>query len=265
METITLQQLQTLFSDLRAETTWDVDGEMLWGYFFLSPDPDKLMAAGGALAERGYEIVGVFENDEEEGDEDMHVLQVERVEAHTPESLHARNQELEAFAAEYGLDSYDGMDVNPVDSGDDDSVEEDGGGAIENPELVAAMEALQEDDSAEAQEALTAQLFDAVFLLPVSGEPSEEEDDESLQLIVCTDDDGVEFLPLFTDVGALKNWAEETTSAIAIDSSEAWEYVLNLENCAGAVINPGDASLAIPRDQVEILSNAMKGDGNEEE
>ena len=267
METITLHQLQKLFTDLRTETTWDVDGEMLWGYFFLAPDPDKLMAAGGALAEQGYEIVGVFENDEDEGEEYSHVLHVERVETHTPESLHARNQELDAFATQYGLSAYDGMDVNPVDGEDedfDDLDEDDGDGAIENPALVAAINALQEDNSEAAQQELTNQLQNAGFLLPVSGEPSEEEDDDNeLQLIVCTDDEGLEFLPLFTDVASLKNWADETTSAMAIDSSEAWEYVLSAPEFAGAVINPADASIAIPRDQVEILKQDKETEGDD--
>lgn len=42
------------------------------------------------------------------------ILHVEKEEAHSPESLHERNAQLDALAALHGLDSYDGMDVGPL-------------------------------------------------------------------------------------------------------------------------------------------------------
>ena len=39
---------------------------------------------------------------------------MQRVEAHSVDSLFARNEQLYEFATEHGLDSYDGMDVGPV-------------------------------------------------------------------------------------------------------------------------------------------------------
>jgi hypothetical protein len=38
------------------------------------------------------------------------------VEAHTAQSLYARNEALEQFAAEVGVECYDGMDVGPASS-----------------------------------------------------------------------------------------------------------------------------------------------------
>jgi len=260
METIPLQQLKAFFSDLQEETGWNLDGDMLWGYFFLSEDPDKLMAAGGKLADEGYSIVGVFDADEEE---EGFVLHVERLETHTPETLHARNGELEAFASEYGLDSYDGMDVNPPSNEDEFPAGENLSGAIENPELLAAMAAAEKEDTTDNRIEVTLQLQQAIYLLPVAGEPAE--DDEELELVLCSDDDDQDFVPLFTDVGALKRWATETTSAVAIDAYEAWEHVLAIPDCAGAVINPADESLVIPRDQVELLKNALENEESEED
>src|SRR5690348_13267817 len=49
METITIEQLQELFAGLRSETSWNVDGEMLWGYFFISKDQEKLERAANTL------------------------------------------------------------------------------------------------------------------------------------------------------------------------------------------------------------------------
>ena len=108
---ITLQDLQDMFANMRAQTKWDVDGEMLWGYFFTDPDPKKLERVVAPLTRSGYHFVSLSETD----DKTTHFLHVERVEKHTPQSLHARNAEFYRLAQEFGLESYDGMDVGPAD------------------------------------------------------------------------------------------------------------------------------------------------------
>jgi hypothetical protein len=59
----------------------------------------------------GYREVALYRTD----DRSTYFLHVERVERHTPVSLHARNQELDALAKRHGIDAYDGMDVGPVE------------------------------------------------------------------------------------------------------------------------------------------------------
>ena len=103
-------ELERLFANLRTRTTWNVDGPLLWGYFFFDASTDKLDKAGAALVAAGYTLVGV----EQPAGSLLYRLHVTRVEAHTPASLHARNQELYAFAEKLGLESYDGMDVGPA-------------------------------------------------------------------------------------------------------------------------------------------------------
>jgi hypothetical protein len=107
---MTLQQMEDMFSNMRAKTKWDVDGDMLWGYFFTDLDPKKLERASQHLTQAGYRIVRIYPTD----DGSTHVLHVERIEKHTPQTLHARNGELEKLASEFALESYDGMDVGPV-------------------------------------------------------------------------------------------------------------------------------------------------------
>ena len=107
---ITLQDLDDMFANMRANTKWDVDGEMLWGYFFTDPDPKKLERVVQRLTNGGYHFVSIYETD----DKSTHFLHVERVEMHTPQTLHARNAEFYRLAGEYSLESYDGMDVGPV-------------------------------------------------------------------------------------------------------------------------------------------------------
>jgi hypothetical protein len=107
---MTLQQMEQMFANMRAQTKWDVDGEMLWGYFFTDPDTNKLERASQRLTASGYRLVKIYPTD----DKSTCFLHVERIEKHTPQTLHARNGEFEKLANELGLESYDGMDVGPV-------------------------------------------------------------------------------------------------------------------------------------------------------
>jgi hypothetical protein len=107
---ISLEQLEDMFANMRAKTKWDLDGDMLWGYFFTDSDPKKLEPVAKHLSKNGYRLVSIYPAD----DKRAHWLHVERVEHHTPKTLFARNQELEAVATEFRIATYDGMDVGPV-------------------------------------------------------------------------------------------------------------------------------------------------------
>jgi len=114
---ITLEKLQEMFTNMRREAPWDVEGDLLWGYFFTDPDPKKLQPVAERLSAAGYRIVKLYPTD----DGSTHFLHVERVETHSPESLHARNAEFYALASEFGIESYDGMDVGPVEPPHEDA------------------------------------------------------------------------------------------------------------------------------------------------
>jgi regulator of RNase E activity RraB len=125
---ITIEQLQEMFTNMREHTDWDVDGELLWGYFFTDADPDKLEKAAEALDEMGYDVVEIFqsEDDEDPSITDF-VLHVERIEPHTPQSLFDRNNELIVFAEKQGIESFDGVDVgSPFDDDDEEELEDEG-------------------------------------------------------------------------------------------------------------------------------------------
>lgn len=106
---ISLAQLEKMFASMRAGTKWNVDGPLLWGYFFFDPSDAKLQVAAKELQEAGYRVVGI-----QQVALQRFRLHVERIEAHTPSSLDARNGELYAFAEKHQLASYDGMDVGPA-------------------------------------------------------------------------------------------------------------------------------------------------------
>jgi len=99
--------LYEMFANMRRETNWDVDGVLLWGYFFTALSPQKLEKAAEYLVQQGYDFVRIYKTD----DGSVYVLHVERAEKHTPETLHIRNCEFEKLARDFGLESYDGMDV----------------------------------------------------------------------------------------------------------------------------------------------------------
>ena len=114
MARIEKKLLEEMFEDIRAKTKWPIDGDMLWGYFFTDTDRAKLSAAAAELSQRGYRLVDIHEPTAEDDDQELLWLHVERVETHSPETLHRRNDELYRFADKMGLRSYDGMDVGPV-------------------------------------------------------------------------------------------------------------------------------------------------------
>lgn len=108
-----LPQIEQIFARVRDEAGWDVTGPLLWGFFFTDADPAKLSAAAERLTATGYRRVDLYAADtENESDPPRYFLHVERVERLTPATLHERNRRLNAFAAELGLDSYDGWDVS---------------------------------------------------------------------------------------------------------------------------------------------------------
>jgi Regulator of ribonuclease activity B len=114
-ETISQQQLVEMFSNMRANPSWNVDGPLLWGYFFTAPKQAALEPVAKTLAARGYRLVGIYAGDKASpSDPDVWWLHVERVEKHTVDSLQARNGEFYGLARKFAGVRYDGMDVGPV-------------------------------------------------------------------------------------------------------------------------------------------------------
>jgi hypothetical protein len=98
---IELEMLEAMFDNIAAGPKWDMKGPMLWGYFFTDASAQKLEIVAEVLLETGYRLVELFEAEE-------------RVEIHSPQSLHERNAQLYELAERHGLRSYDGMDVGPA-------------------------------------------------------------------------------------------------------------------------------------------------------
>jgi hypothetical protein len=107
-------QLRQMFDGIRHQTKWNIDGDMLWGYFFADKRKDRLKKAQHELEAQGYRFVDLYEIEQDGKPSGVFMLHVEKVETHTVDSLDTRNGELDALAVKHRLQSYDGMDVGPV-------------------------------------------------------------------------------------------------------------------------------------------------------
>jgi hypothetical protein len=93
---------------------WDISKPLLWGYFFADQSKTKLELAQLLFKTKGYQIVGIYDSKPESDSPALWWLHIEKVEKHTVDTLHERNQEFYKFAEEHQIESYDGMDVGPA-------------------------------------------------------------------------------------------------------------------------------------------------------
>lgn len=118
-----LEGIREIFETARSEDNWNTEEEMLYSYYFIDRDVDKLEKLGLELEKQGYDFVDIFELGDEETEESTgdYLLHIDKIETHTPESLAQRNVEFQNLANEYELASYDGWEFGEV--GDDDEEE----------------------------------------------------------------------------------------------------------------------------------------------
>jgi hypothetical protein len=110
---ISKEKLQAMFASMRSSAPWNVDGPLLWGYYFTNSTPEPLKRAAAQLEAMGYRVVDISER-QNASSKARWWLHVEKIEVHSVESLDARNHEFYDFAARNKLSSYDGMDVGPA-------------------------------------------------------------------------------------------------------------------------------------------------------
>ena len=119
-----LESINEIFDKARTEDNWNTEGEMLYSFYFVDTDVDKLEKLGLKLEADGYDFVDIFELGDEETDESTgeYLLHIDKTEIHTPESLAQRNVEFQTLAKEYEIASFDGWEFGEV--GDYDEEEE---------------------------------------------------------------------------------------------------------------------------------------------
>lgn len=122
-----LEGIEKIFANAVEEDNWNLDEPMLYSFYFVDEDADKLEKLGIYLDEEGYDFVDVFELGDEETNESTgeYLLHIDKIEVHTPHSLAARNVEFAKLAEEHELKTYDGWEFGEVGDEDDEEDEED--------------------------------------------------------------------------------------------------------------------------------------------
>ena len=117
-----IEGIKKIFAEAREQDNWNTDEDMLYSYYFVDKNVDELEKLGNQLEKQGYEFVDIFElGDEETGDSTgEYLLQVDKVETHTPESLAQRNVEFQKLAKENDIEIYDGWEFGEVGVYDED-------------------------------------------------------------------------------------------------------------------------------------------------
>jgi hypothetical protein len=88
-----IENITKIFADAKNEDGWNMAEELLYSYYFVDEDIEKLEKLGMKLDEEGYFFLDIFELGDEETDESTgeYLLHIDKIEIHTPESLAQRN------------------------------------------------------------------------------------------------------------------------------------------------------------------------------
>lgn len=121
-----IEGIKEIFDDARSEDNWNLEGEMLYSYYFVDASIEKLEKLGNFLEKEGYDFIDIFELGDEETNESTgeYLLHIDKVEIHTPESLATRNVEFQKLADEYEIETYDGWEFGEVGDEDDEDLDE---------------------------------------------------------------------------------------------------------------------------------------------
>ncbi len=112
---ITKETIIDFFEDLKINSDFNLNEELLWGYFFLDKDYNKLKKISEYLEKEEYRFVDIFEAEKEtEDDPEEYYLHIEKVEFHNVDSLDKRNRYFYNLAVKNNIDSYDGFYVGNV-------------------------------------------------------------------------------------------------------------------------------------------------------
>lgn len=134
---------------------------------------------------------------------------------------------------------------------------------VENPALLRALARLLSDPTEAAKDEVVSELRQATYLVAMISDELEIPADHhgqtvfgegsEIQVLIAETDDGVAFLPLFTDWQAIGDYTDEKVNAIVMPAAEAWAFALHDEVYQGAVINPAGDALPLGRPMLEFL------------
>jgi hypothetical protein len=98
-----------VFAEMR-KNPWDLNGDLLWGFYFTNETKWPLEFDAWALGLFGYSKVSIDRDEKKE----FWWLHVEKIERLSLDSMASRNVRLSWFGKIFGFSVYDGWDVGPV-------------------------------------------------------------------------------------------------------------------------------------------------------
>ncbi len=121
-----IEGIKEIFADAKREDNWNLDEPMLYSFYFVDEDAEKLDKLGEKLEKDGYDFIGIYElgDDETEEATGEFLLHIDKTEMHTPESLAQRNVEFQRLADEHEIKTYDGWEFGEEGVYDDDEDED---------------------------------------------------------------------------------------------------------------------------------------------
>lgn len=120
-----IEGIEQIFADAKKEDNWNTDEEMLYSFYFVDKDVEKLEKLGFYLEEKGYDFLDIFELGDDTTGESTgeYLLHIDKEETHTPQSLAERNVEFSRLAKERNIAEYDGWEFGEVGVYDDEDDE----------------------------------------------------------------------------------------------------------------------------------------------
>jgi len=117
-----IEGIKKIFDEAEREDNWKVGEPMLYSFYFVDTDPDKLEKLGEHLDKQDYDFIGIFELGDEETEESTgeYLLHIDKVETYTPESLAQLNIDFSKLAEEFEIETYDGWEFGEVGDEDDE-------------------------------------------------------------------------------------------------------------------------------------------------
>lgn len=119
-----LEGIREIFAEAKREDNWNTDEPMLYSFYFVDKNIEKLEKLGLKLEADGYDFIDIFQLGDEDTEKPTgeYLLHIDKIETHTPESVAQRNVEFQKLADEFEIDTYDGWEFGEI--GDDAEVEE---------------------------------------------------------------------------------------------------------------------------------------------
>ena len=120
-----IEGIKEIFAEAEREDNWNVREPMLYSFYFIDQDPERLEKLGDHLDAQGFDFVGIFELGDEETEQSTgeYMLQIDQVGSYTPESLAQKNVDFTKLAEEFGIDSYEGWEFGELGDEDEEEIE----------------------------------------------------------------------------------------------------------------------------------------------